>query len=170
MVIPTKRELRGKLWGNQSFWSCSSNYSSSYGRILDISCRWICSHFDFLQVDYLFVGIYVLSMLFPAISAIFKEKIFGDAKEKLNGRTLDLFAVNSFGSAAQAVFVLLLLPVLSSLRGIPIAELPSYLQEGKYSSLKYHFHWFCYLLIKLGTKSSCRRDRPRSWFPNLASV
>ena len=74
--------------------------------------------------------VYVLSMLFPAISAIFKEKIFAEAKEKLNGRTLDLFAVNSFGSAAQALFVLLLLPVLASLRDIPVAELPNYLREG----------------------------------------
>lgn len=77
--------------------------------------------------------VYVLSMLFPAISAIFKEKIFAEAKEKLNGRTLDLFAVNSFGSAAQALFVLLLLPVLASLRDIPVAELPNYLREGAHN-------------------------------------
>lgn len=82
------------------------------------------------------MGVYIASMLFPAISAIFKEKIFEDAKQKLNGRTLDLFAVNSFGSAAQALFVLLLLPVLSSLRGIPIDQLPNYVREGKHPYLE----------------------------------
>lgn len=70
-------------------------------------------------------------MFFPALSAVFKERIFSDAKEKLGGKDLDLFAVNSFGSAAQAGFVFLLLPVLCSLRGIDLKDLPQYLSAGK---------------------------------------
>ena len=70
-------------------------------------------------------------MFFPALSAVFKERIFSDAKEKLGGKDLDLFAVNSFGSAAQAGFVFLLLPVLCSLRGIDLQDLPQYLSAGK---------------------------------------
>ncbi|RWR90981.1 protein CLT2, chloroplastic [Cinnamomum micranthum f. kanehirae] len=46
------------------------------------------------------------------------------------GKPLDLFVVNSFGSGYQALFLLLLLPLLSSLKGIPFAELPSYLRSG----------------------------------------
>ena len=38
--------------------------------------------------------------------------------------------VNSFGSAAQAAFVFLLLPGLAALRGINPSELPQYLTEG----------------------------------------
>ena len=37
-------------------------------------------------------------MAFPALASILKEKIFGDAKEKLGGKDLDIFVVNSFGS------------------------------------------------------------------------
>jgi hypothetical protein len=43
--------------------------------------------------------------------------------------------VNSFGSAAQAAFVFLLLPGLAALRGINPSELPQYLTEGVPSSL-----------------------------------
>jgi hypothetical protein len=38
--------------------------------------------------------------------------------------------VNSFGSAAQALVVFLLLPGLAALRGINVTELPQYLSEG----------------------------------------
>lgn len=69
-------------------------------------------------------------MFFPALSAVFKEQIFSNAKEKLGGKDLDLFAVNSFGSAAQAGCVFLLLPVISSLRGISFTDLPQYLSDG----------------------------------------
>ena len=69
-------------------------------------------------------------MLFPALASIFKEKIFTEAKQKLGGKQLDLFVVNSFGSGAQAICVFLLLPFLASLRGISFAELPGYLNEG----------------------------------------
>ena len=41
------------------------------------------------------------------------------------------FVVNTYGSLAQAGFVFLLLPVLSSLKNIPLRQLPNYLQEGE---------------------------------------
>jgi len=41
-----------------------------------------------------------------------------------------MLQVNSFGSAAQAVVVFLLLPGLAALRGISPTELPQYLTEG----------------------------------------
>ena len=40
----------------------------------------------------MFALTYVASMFFPALSAVFKERIFKDAKEKLGGKDLDLFA------------------------------------------------------------------------------
>ena len=45
-------------------------------------------------------------------------------------RPLDLFIVNSHTSLAQAACVLLLLPVLASLRGIPPSQLPDYIHQG----------------------------------------
>ena len=83
------------------------------------------------QVDPKYALIFIASMIFPALSSIIKEKIFTDAKEKLGGKQLDLFVVNSFGSLSQAVFVILFLPVLTSLRGIPLSGLPSYLADGE---------------------------------------
>ena len=83
----------------------------------------------------MYAAIFVGSMFFPALATIFKEKIFAASKKRLNGQSLDLFVVNSYGSAAQALFVLLLLPVISSLRGISLSELPNYLKEGKLMSL-----------------------------------
>ena len=83
-----------------------------------------------MQVDPKYALIFVGSMIMPALSSIIKEKIFTDAREKLGGQQLDLFVVNSFGSLAQAAFVLLFLPVLTSLRGIPLSGLPSYLADG----------------------------------------
>ena len=82
------------------------------------------------QLSPLYTSIFVSSMLFPALASIFKEKIFTEAKQKLGGKQLDLFVVNSFGSGAQAVCVFLLLPFLASLRGISFSELPAYLTEG----------------------------------------
>ena len=41
-------------------------------------------------------------MFFPALDSIVKEKAFGDAKEKLGGKQLDIFVVNSYSSGFQA--------------------------------------------------------------------
>ena len=84
-----------------------------------------------MQADPSYIGIFVSSMLFPALASIIKEKIFADAKETLGGKPLDIFVVNSFGSGAQAVGVLLLLPVLTSLRGLSLSELPQYVGDGE---------------------------------------
>ncbi|KAL3155525.1 hypothetical protein ABBQ38_011076 [Trebouxia sp. C0009 RCD-2024] len=82
------------------------------------------------QVDPVYAAIFVASMFFPALATIFKERIFASAKQRLNGQSLDIFVVNSFGSAAQALFVFLMLPVMSSLRGIPLSGLPAYIKQG----------------------------------------
>ena len=44
--------------------------------------------------------------------------------------------------AAQALFVLLLLPVITSLRGIDLSQLPNYLMDGATLALyvRYHMH------------------------------
>ncbi|CAA3018666.1 CLT2, chloroplastic-like isoform X2 [Olea europaea subsp. europaea] len=58
------------------------------------------------------------------------ESVLLDATPRLKGKLLDIFVVNSFGSGFQALFVLLFLPLLSNLKGIPLIELPSYLKSG----------------------------------------
>ncbi|DBB00298.1 TPA: hypothetical protein ACH3X1_014123 [Trebouxia sp. C0004] len=82
------------------------------------------------QVSPMYATIFVGSMFFPALATIFKEKLFSASKKRLNGQSLDLFVVNSYGSAAQALFIFLLLPVISSLKGISLSQLPAYLKEG----------------------------------------
>ncbi|XBH90371.1 hypothetical protein VPH35_082061 [Triticum aestivum] len=46
------------------------------------------------------------------------------------GKRPDIFVVNSFGSGFQALVVFLLLPLLSNLRGIKLAELSGHLNGG----------------------------------------
>lgn len=87
-------------------------------------------------------------MLFPALASIIKEKIFADAKEELDGQPLDIFVVNSFGSGAQAVGVLLLLPVLTSLRGLSLSELPQYVGDGRLSCLAWAFMYRLWLTLQ----------------------
>ncbi|PON75742.1 Chloroquine-resistance transporter-like [Parasponia andersonii] len=70
----------------------------------------------------------IVSFLFQAADTVLKEVIFLNAAEK--GTSVDLFVVNSFGSAFQALFICLLLPFLSKLWGVPFTELPNYLKDG----------------------------------------
>ncbi|XP_057773308.1 protein CLT2, chloroplastic-like [Salvia miltiorrhiza] len=72
----------------------------------------------------------ITSTAFQAVASILKESVFIDAATRLKGKLLDIFVVNSYGSGFQALFVLLFLPVLSNLKGIPLPELPSYLRSG----------------------------------------
>ncbi|XP_068654494.1 protein CLT2, chloroplastic isoform X2 [Aristolochia californica] len=72
----------------------------------------------FTQEEFMWPMLMIASSGFQAAASIIK------------GKSLDIFVVNSFGSGFQALFVLLLLPFLSNLRGIPFAELPSYLKDG----------------------------------------
>ncbi|KAL8231963.1 hypothetical protein R6Q57_001741 [Mikania cordata] len=72
----------------------------------------------------------VVSSAFQAGATIIKEYVFIDAVARLKGKLLDIFVVNSFGSGFQALCVLLFLPFLSNLKGIPFHELPSYIKSG----------------------------------------
>ena len=66
---------------------------------------------------------------FPALDTLLKERVFRQARATL-GVDLDLFVVNSVGSLAQCAFVFLLLPAMTSLRGLTLAQLPGYLADG----------------------------------------
>ncbi|KAG2444719.1 hypothetical protein HXX76_001463 [Chlamydomonas incerta] len=77
-------------------------------------------------VDLRYVAVCVACFAFPAIANCIKEKVFSSAAQKL-GRPLDIFVVNSFGSLAQAFFVLLLLPITTALKGIALSDLPAHL-------------------------------------------
>ena len=46
-----------------------------------------------VQISPLYATVFVASMLFPALSTIFKEQIFTKAKETLKGKQLDIFVV-----------------------------------------------------------------------------
>eukprot|EP00850_Spirogloea_muscicola_P008453 SM000045S16198 [mRNA] locus=s45:251481:254282:+ [translate_table: standard] len=72
----------------------------------------------------------IVSTAFPAAASILKEYVFKDAATRLKGEGLDLFVVNSYGSSFQALFIFMMLPLLSRLRGIPFWQLGSYFASG----------------------------------------
>ncbi|CAK9139089.1 unnamed protein product [Ilex paraguariensis] len=72
----------------------------------------------------------IVSFLFQAADTVLKEIIFLDSAQRLKGGKVDLFVVNSYGSAFQAIFICLLIPFLSKLWGIPFDQLPNYLRDG----------------------------------------
>ncbi|MED6183334.1 Protein clt3, chloroplastic [Stylosanthes scabra] len=72
----------------------------------------------------------IVSFFLQAADTVLKEIIFLDANRKLKCGSVDLFVVNSYGSAFQALFIFLLLPFLSKLWGIPFSQLPTYLKDG----------------------------------------
>ncbi|CAM6101261.1 unnamed protein product [Calypogeia fissa] len=72
----------------------------------------------------------IFSTAFSAGASIIKEFVFRDAAKRLKGGSVDIFVVNTFGSTFQALFVLLLLPFLSTLKGIPFQQLPTYFRDG----------------------------------------
>jgi len=96
------------------------------------------------NVDPKFAIIYVFSCLFPAIDAILKDKIFRKGKE-LTGGEVDLFIVNTFGSASQAFFVFLMLPLVTWSRGIPLKNLGDHVSMG----------WQCFQGITPDCGSNC---------------
>ncbi|XP_047341959.1 protein CLT2, chloroplastic-like [Impatiens glandulifera] len=63
-------------------------------------------------------------------SAVLKESIFIDSATRLKGKNLDIFVVNTFGSTFQALFVLLLLPLLANFNGVPFSQFLSYIKSG----------------------------------------
>uniref|UniRef100_A0A7S3VPT9 EamA domain-containing protein n=1 Tax=Dunaliella tertiolecta TaxID=3047 RepID=A0A7S3VPT9_DUNTE len=81
------------------------------------------------SVELKYVALVVACFSLPALASIMKDKIFREEKERL-GKPLDIFVVNSFGSAFQALFVVLLLPVTTSLARVPLDQLPDYLTRG----------------------------------------
>ncbi|XP_020550287.1 protein CLT3, chloroplastic isoform X2 [Sesamum indicum] len=72
----------------------------------------------------------IISFLLQAADTVLKETIFLDAAQRLKGGTVDLFVINSYGSAYQAAFICILLPFLSNLWGIPFGQLLNYLKDG----------------------------------------
>jgi len=82
------------------------------------------------EVQLIWPALMIISSAFQAGASILKEAVFIDGAERLKGMRPDIFVVNSFGSGFQALFVFLLLPFLSNLRGIKFAELPGYLNGG----------------------------------------
>ncbi|RDY08646.1 Protein CLT3, chloroplastic, partial [Mucuna pruriens] len=72
----------------------------------------------------------IVSFFLQAAGTVLKEIIFLDSTHKLKGGSMDLFVVNSYGSAFQALFICILLPFLSKLWGIPFSQLPNYLKDG----------------------------------------
>lgn len=81
-------------------------------------------------VEFVWPALMVASSAVQAGASILKEFVFRDATTRLKGKSLDIFVVNSFGSAFQALFVLLFLPFLSNMKGIPFTQLPQYLKSG----------------------------------------
>lgn len=97
------------------------------------------------NVDPKFVILYVFSCLFPALDTILKDRLFKKGKEMQEGRDVDLFVVNTFGSASQAFFVFLLLPFVTSARGIPLHNLGDHLSMG----------WECFKGLTPACGSNC---------------
>ncbi|KAA8538197.1 hypothetical protein F0562_027805 [Nyssa sinensis] len=81
-------------------------------------------------IGFVWPALMIASSAFQAGSSILKESVFIDAAARLKGKLLDIFVVNSFGSGFQALFVLLFLPFLSNLKGVPFSQLPLYLKSG----------------------------------------
>lgn len=94
----------------------------------------VASGFDngqmFSGIEFVWPALMVASTAFQAAASIIKESVFVGAATRIKGKLLDIFVVNSFGSGFQALFVLLFLPFLSSLKGIPFSQLPSYVKSG----------------------------------------
>lgn len=82
------------------------------------------------NVGVFWILLMIASFFLQAADTVLKEKIFFDSAIMLKGGSVDLFVVNSFGSAFQAIFICLLLPFLSKLWGIPFSDLPTYIKEG----------------------------------------
>ncbi|KAJ7965886.1 protein CLT2, chloroplastic [Quillaja saponaria] len=81
-------------------------------------------------VQFFWPALMISSSAFQAGSSVIKESVFIDSATRLKGKSLDIFVVNSFGSLFQALFVLLFLPFLSNMKGLPLGQLPSYLKSG----------------------------------------
>lgn len=97
------------------------------------------------NVDPKYALLYVFSCLFPAIDTLLKDRLFKKGKTWQGGRDVDLFVVNTFGSASQAMFVFLLLPLVTQSRGIPLNGLGTHLAMG----------WDCFRGLTPACGSDC---------------
>ncbi|CAM0871714.1 unnamed protein product [Alopecurus aequalis] len=82
------------------------------------------------DVNFFWPAVLMASSACQAGASVIKEFVFIDGAKRLEGKRPDIFVVNSFGSGFQALFVFLLLPFLSNLKSIPLAELPAYVNRG----------------------------------------
>lgn len=98
-----------------------------------------------LQINPLYVFVYVFSCLFPAVDTLLKDRLFRKGKEFSGGKDVDLFIVNTFGSLSQAFFVFLLLPIVTMSRGIPLNGVGDHLSMG----------WQCFQGITPACGSDC---------------
>lgn len=71
----------------------------------------------------------VLSMACPALSTMVKERFFATA-QRILGKPVDIFVVNTVGSWAQALATVCLLPVTATLQGLSMHDLPAYIERG----------------------------------------
>ncbi|VVB17107.1 unnamed protein product [Arabis nemorensis] len=101
----------------------------AFGVIVSVASGSGAAH-SFKDAGILWSLLMVFSFLLQGADTVMKEVIFLDSKKRLKGASLDLFIVNSYGSAFQVICVALLLPFLSKLWGIPFNQLPSYLRDG----------------------------------------
>lgn len=83
-----------------------------------------------LAVDPFYAALFVAASSLPAAASICKETLFQRGLAMTGGQPLDVFVVNTFGSWAQAVCTLLLLPVIAAQRGLQLEQLPEYLAQG----------------------------------------
>ena len=97
------------------------------------------------NVDPKYALLYVVSCLFPAIDTLLKDRLFERGKKWQGGREVDLFVVNTFGSASQALFVFLLLPLVTKTRGIPMSGMGAHLAMG----------WDCFRGLTPACGSDC---------------
>jgi hypothetical protein len=82
------------------------------------------------QSGYFWPLVMIGSTFFVAAASILKEVVFREGAKQLKGGNLDLFVVNSFGSVFQTMFVSMILPVVFTLRGVPVHQIPHSLKEG----------------------------------------
>lgn len=72
----------------------------------------------------------VFSTCPPALSTTAKQRVFAEMRQRLGGREVDLFVVNTLGSSLQVLFTLLFLPTVASARGVSLPELPNAFTSG----------------------------------------
>lgn len=86
--------------------------------------------------DPIYAIVFTLSFLFMNLSIILKEKVFKEAPKKLNGKQLDLFIVNSFGSLFQVHLHLNILIITLCIGDIHSISTAYFDQFKKYANIQ----------------------------------